>query len=71
MKIDKEVIAQLTAAFGKKKAKALAREIRAIKKKHPTMVFSFIFDEDGSVHAVPKAVQEEEEEVGEEEHDRR
>ena len=57
--MDKEVIKELGEVFGKKKAKKIIKKVLSIKKKHPKILFSFIFDEEGNVQAIPKEAKEE------------
>lgn len=48
------LLAQLTEAFGKYKAKDLVKQVKKIKKDHPNDYFSFIFEEDGTIRAIKK-----------------
>jgi hypothetical protein len=57
--MDKEIIKELVEVYGKKQAKKMVKKILTIKKKHPNVLFSFIFDEEGNVQAVPKEVRNE------------
>ena len=52
--MDENIIKQLADVYGKKKAKKIVKKVRSIKKKHPNIIFSFIFDEEGNVQALPK-----------------
>ena len=63
-----ELLEQLAAAFGKKKAKQLVKEIKKFKDKHPNEAYSFIFNEDGTFTAIKKQkildqIRREEEEI--------
>ena len=57
--MNKEVIKELGEVYGKNKAKKMIKKILSIKKKHPKIVFSFIFDEEGNVSAIPKEAKNE------------
>jgi len=52
------LLKQLSAAFGDKKAKEIVKKIEKIKKQNNNKVFSFYFNEDGSFTAVEKKEEE-------------
>jgi len=53
-----DVIEQLGAVYGKRRAKKIWKKILEHKAKHPNKAFSFIFAEDGSFKAVEKPLKE-------------
>lgn len=56
---DKEnLVKQLAIVFGNKKAKKLIKEIEEIKKDNPDQSYSFIFQEDGTLVALKKNMNE-------------
>ena len=58
--MDENIIKHLVDVYGKKKTKKLIKKIKLIKKKHPKIVFSFIFDEEGNLQAIPKEAKKDE-----------
>ena len=51
---DKALLEQLSAAYGKKKAKTIIKKINEFKVRNPNRAFSFIFDELGGFIVVEK-----------------
>jgi len=62
-KKDNNLFIQLSAAFGKKQAKKIIKDIEKIKEENPEQGFNFIFKEDGTFIALKKEIDIEEEEV--------
>ena len=53
---EKELIKQLEAAFGIKRAKKLVKQIKELKAKDPNARYSFFFSEEGTLTAVRKNI---------------